>query len=155
MLGAFQQYLRNQNFFCIWNTAADKMEPMFSNNNYHPKSTMIENSVFSNLGRGNWESCTANVQEGLEWCGFPWESVSKNEIERINAGLAMEISGKSAKVTPGDLVMNGQVLDCRSSSDLCSLSDDSFGLVSQTLPSGASCITLNLLISFTSGCDLC
>jgi putative DNA methylase len=36
VLGAFQQYLRNQSMFCIWNGAADKLEPQFSNNNYHP-----------------------------------------------------------------------------------------------------------------------
>ena len=62
--GAFQQYLRNQNLFCIWNGLQDKMEPMFSNNNYHPKATMIENCVFANLGGGNWASATANIQEG-------------------------------------------------------------------------------------------
>lgn len=29
ILGAFQQYLRNQNLYCFWNSVADKMEPLF------------------------------------------------------------------------------------------------------------------------------
>ena len=37
-LGAFQQYLRNQNLFCIWDSKQETtMHPTFSNNNYHPK----------------------------------------------------------------------------------------------------------------------
>ena len=54
VLGAYQQYLRNQNQFCIWDTSYDKLVPHMSNNNYHPKSNMVENCVFSDLGRGNW-----------------------------------------------------------------------------------------------------
>jgi putative DNA methylase len=38
LLGAFQQYLRNQNLFCFWNPQRDTPEPLFSNNNYHPKN---------------------------------------------------------------------------------------------------------------------
>ena len=37
VLGGIQQYLRNQNMFCIWNIGADKLEPFFSNSNYAPK----------------------------------------------------------------------------------------------------------------------
>ena len=29
VLAAFQQYLRNQNMLCLWNTQADKLEPHF------------------------------------------------------------------------------------------------------------------------------
>ena len=54
VLGAFQQYLRNQNMFSFWNQTADKMEPMMSNANYHPKMQGIGNCVFNSLGRGNW-----------------------------------------------------------------------------------------------------
>ncbi|MGB8344819.1 MAG: hypothetical protein WCD86_08040, partial [Ktedonobacteraceae bacterium] len=73
-LGAFQQYLRNQNMFAFWNIAADKLEPMFANPHYHPKSLIIENAVFSNLGRGTWISAAETVQAGLDWCRSPWES---------------------------------------------------------------------------------
>src|SRR5690606_14703370 len=76
VLGAFQQYLRNQNLFCIWDRDYDKLVPHMSNNNYHPKATMVENSVFSRLGRGNWQSCVSNIEDGLNWCISPWESVA-------------------------------------------------------------------------------
>src|SRR5262249_17802833 len=90
VLRAFQQYLRNQNLFCIWNVAADKMEPMFSNNNYHPKSTMVENCVFADLGRGNWASATENILEALRWTTCPWETVAVVEIEKVAASVAEE-----------------------------------------------------------------
>lgn len=53
--------------FTIWNVGVDKLEPMFANSNYHPKTTTVENSVFSNLGRGNWTACVEGVVEGAEW----------------------------------------------------------------------------------------
>src|SRR5262249_7293960 len=40
-LGAVQQYLRNQNAFTIWNIAADKLEPFFSNSNYAAKDRFV------------------------------------------------------------------------------------------------------------------
>ena len=107
IIGAFQQYLRNQNLFCIWDKDYDKLVPHMSNNNYHPKATMVENSVFPHLGRGNWESCVAGIEEGLSWQRNPWESLPKSELERVRADLSAAISGKSTKVIPGDPVRNG------------------------------------------------
>src|SRR6185312_2661282 len=74
VLGAIQQYLRNQNGFVFWNPQRDTPEPFFSNPNYAPKIHPIENSVFGNLGRGNWTSTIEGIQEGLEWCRTPWET---------------------------------------------------------------------------------
>jgi len=72
-LNAFQQYLRNQNMFCFWDQGWDKLVPFFSNANYHPKATVIENGCFSRLGRGNWESCSRTVTDALTWAREPWE----------------------------------------------------------------------------------
>src|SRR5204862_8063336 len=47
VLGAFQQYLRNQNMFAFWHLTFDKLAPALSNANYHPKSNVIEVGVFS------------------------------------------------------------------------------------------------------------
>lgn len=135
-LGAYQQYLRNQNLFCIWNTAADKMEPMFSNNNYHPKATMIENSVFGELGRGNWLSSVANILEGLEWTSQAWETVAVNQLKRTHQDLADQFSGKSTKAFPGDSVCNHSKVTCGSSSNLPAIADDSFDLVITDPPFG-------------------
>src|SRR3546814_703835 len=52
VLGAFQQYLRNQSLFTLWNVQGDKLEPQFANNNYHPKSTVVENCVLPTLEIG-------------------------------------------------------------------------------------------------------
>ena len=136
VLGAFQQYLRNQNMFCFWNPQRDTPEPMFSNNNYHPKSTVIENSVFSNLGRGNWASCRAKTIEGLEWCKQPWELVSNEMLSSQTAELGELVSGKSEKVKPYDPVTLGSSVFCGSSTGLTQLTDSEFDLVVTDPPFG-------------------
>lgn len=101
-LGAFQQYLRNQNLFCIWDSGYDKLVPHFSNNNYYPKNNAVENNVFAKNGRGNWRACAEGVLEGLEWAKAPWDVVSTAQIARNHADLAKQFTGKSEKVFPGD-----------------------------------------------------
>ncbi len=73
ILGAHQQYLRNQNVFAFWNIQADQLEPMFSNSNYHPKTNFIENNMFGKYGRGNWNSSVKTCIESLEWKYNPKE----------------------------------------------------------------------------------
>jgi hypothetical protein len=41
VLGAFQNYLRNQSMFAFWHVKKDHFVPALSNNNYHPKSTLM------------------------------------------------------------------------------------------------------------------
>lgn len=136
VLGAFQQYLRNQNMFCIWNAAADKLEPMFSNSNFHPKATMVENSVFSRLGRGNWASATSNIQSGLAWKDEPWELVSLTDLADIAPDVASRCTGKSEKTDPGDPVQSRGHLSCSSSSDLSNVESASLDLVITDPPFG-------------------
>jgi hypothetical protein len=136
VLGAFQQYLRNQNMFCIWNTTADKMEPMFSNNNYAPKLTVIENSIFSTLGRGNWQSCSSGLIETLGWKQKPWELVAVSELEQINPELAKKTSGKSEKAFPGDPVLPASGLTCTSSTHLQEHEDGTLDFVITDPPFG-------------------
>ncbi|MEI6872925.1 MAG: DUF1156 domain-containing protein, partial [Verrucomicrobiota bacterium] len=109
VFGAFQQYLRNQCMFSFWNLQRDTPEPMFSNNNYHPKSTVIENCVFADLGRGNWASCVEGILEGREWAINPWEAVSVEALMRRNPTVTYEASGKSEKVFPGDPVHDASI----------------------------------------------
>jgi hypothetical protein len=73
VLGAVQQYLRNQNMFCFWNYGADKLEPFFAQAHYHPKQQVVENSAFGALGRGNWLSSVGTLMEAAEWSSDPWE----------------------------------------------------------------------------------
>ena len=124
-LGAFQQYLRNQCMFAFWNHQADKLEPHFANNNYVAKQLVVENSVFSTLGRGNWTSCEEKVLSALDWCLIPWETSIDPD------------SSKSAKVLIGDPVRPvGDAIQCRSSSDLPYLTDESIDLVITDPPFG-------------------
>lgn len=128
-IGAFQQYLRNQNTFCFWNKDADKMEPLFSDNHYHPKPTFIENAVFSKLGRGNWASCVANTLKALEWKKSPWEIVSNDYITNVVPELTNQFSGKSTKVATNDPVISNQTLLCGSATELKEIDDQYLDLV--------------------------
>ncbi|WP_213573621.1 DUF1156 domain-containing protein [Stutzerimonas kunmingensis] len=109
VLAAFQQYLRNQNMLCLWNIQADKLEPHFSNNNYYPKNTPVENCVFGDLGRGNWSSCAEGLIESREWATAPWELVSNERLVLEQPSLKDLVSGKSEKVRPGDALLGGTV----------------------------------------------
>jgi hypothetical protein len=123
-LGAFQQYLRNQNMFCFWNFNADKMEPHFANSNYHPKSLVIENAVFSSLGRGNWNSCVESVIEGNQWSKESWE------------GFLPPQSTVALRLASGDVVMSNCASITNGSSTDLPLESESIDLVITDPPFG-------------------
>lgn len=129
-LNAFQQYLRNQNMFCFWNPARDTPEPFFSNNNYHPKATVIENGCFSTLGRGNFRSCADAVISGLEWAIRPWEKAKAPE------GAA----SKGVQLPMSDSLTAGGRSEtyCGSSTDLSQFPDCHFDLVITDPPFGGN-----------------
>lgn len=135
VLAAFQQYLRNQNMFTLWNVQADKLEPMFANNNFHPKSTVVENCVFPKLGRGNWTACAESLSETLDWSEHPWELVSNEHLSAIAPTLVDSLTGKSEKAMPGDSVCPA-TLSCGSATDLSMLDDGSQDLVVTDPPFG-------------------
>ncbi len=122
--------------FCIWNIQGDKLEPLFSNNHYHPKSTVVENCVFPALGRGNWASCAEGVVEGVAWCRDPWDTLAKSHVRARDERLADSITGKSEKVRPGDQVLPNAGLYCGSSTDLRALEDASQDMVITDPPFG-------------------
>ncbi|MDA2196945.1 DUF1156 domain-containing protein [Bacillus cereus group sp. BceL221] len=136
LVGTFQQYLRNQNMFCFWNTTADKLEPMFSNNNYHPKSTVVENNVFGNYGRGNLLSSFDATLAGMEWSNNPYELVSRDYILSKDEELGEQISGKSIKINLNDSVKEPLQIDNGSSTDLNHIPNESFDLVITDPPFG-------------------
>lgn len=135
VLGAFQQYVRNQNMFCFWDISRDCLAPHMSNNNYHPKANIVENCVFSDLGRGNWKSCGEAIESGEEWAQNPWEPVSVETISATNSNLASRISGKSEKVFPSDPIQKTQVFQ-GSSTELTQYEDSSIDLVITDPPFG-------------------
>jgi hypothetical protein len=123
VLGVFQQYLRNNNLFCFWNIQR-ALEPMFSNNNYHPKSTIIESSVFRAIARGDFAACAQKLLEAIEWCQAPWDIV------------AFDNDGHSEKVPMSDKVTHNAQVECRSATELGILADASQDLVITDPPFG-------------------
>ena len=124
-LGAFQQYLRNQNQFVFWNSQADKIEPFFSNPNYAPKNSPVENNVFASLGRGNWASCSGGVVEGLEWCRSPWEVAREGD----------RFEPKVPRIPMEDVVACAELI-CGSSSEIPNHEPRTFDLVVTDPPFG-------------------
>lgn len=125
-LGAFQQYLRNQNMFCFWDTGYDKLVPMMSNANFHPKALVVENCVFHKRGRGNVESNQDTVISGLEWANNPWECLLLPETEKA----------KGQRLELGDPLIPGNEPYCGSSTDLSMLGNEPFDLVITDPPFG-------------------
>jgi len=136
VLGSFQQYLRNQSMLAIWHLSHDHFAPALSNNNFHPKATMIEVGVFTPVGYGPWPSTLGTLTEASEWSRNPWEIVPKVTVTDVEPDLAEQITGKSVRVYPDDAVNASCDLDCRSSTDLRALADQSFDLMITDPPFG-------------------
>src|SRR6218665_2043901 len=135
VLGAFQNYARNQNMFSFWHMTFDKLAPSMSNSNYHPKSNVVEVGVFPPMGYGPWSSTFEVILRGREWSSRRWDVVSVEGIKRKDAALANEFSGKSEKVFPDDPV-NGADVFCGSSTELTKVADASLDLVITDPPFG-------------------
>ena len=135
VLGAFQQYLRNNNSYSFWNIQADKLEPHFSNNNFHPKSLPIENNVFGAIGRGNWVASAEGVIESLAWVDNPWDIVSVNSLIHIRPELSDQFSGKSEKTYIGDSFRSATIYQ-GSSTNLIQIATCSFDIIITDPPFG-------------------
>lgn len=107
LLGAFQQSIRYRNMFCFWDINYDKLVPHMSNNNYHPKTNVVEGSCFGIMGSGRWSSCADGVIEGIEWGKNPYELVSPQSVSRVRSDGVEKSS--SEKVFPGDAVVDVEV----------------------------------------------
>ena len=137
VLGAHQQYLRNQNMFCFWDRDYDKLVPHMSNANYHPKSNVVENSVFTDLGRGNWASCVEMALKGRDWAIAPWEIVANDRLRSRLPELSNDLKDKSAKVYPADAIRaDTAALDCVSATDLSNIENESYDLIVTDPPFG-------------------
>lgn len=136
VLGAFQQYLRNQNMFAFWHLSHDHFAPMLSNSNFHPKSTVIETGFFTPIGYGPWPSTTAALSEAIAWSDNPWELVSAEWLAAVAPSAATGVSAKSQKVRCEDPVSSGVEIASSSATDLSSLSAECMDLVVTDPPFG-------------------
>lgn len=135
VLGSFQQYLNYQTMFAFWHTKLDKLNPMFANNNFYPRSNVIEVGVFSPVGYGPWSSTVDVLDRATIWKNDPWELVAAKNLEKDHEELSAEIPGKSEKVRPGDKLREAKLF-CGSSTDLNRIGDGSVDAVITDPPFG-------------------
>lgn len=126
VLSSAPQLLRYHCLFTIWQASYDKMIPHFSNNNYYPKATPVEGSLFGSVGAGNFDTLRKWLNDGLSWCKQPWEIMPS---ELIPDALANGKVSGSLKLFAGDPVTSGSVLTCGSSTELSSIPDGSVDAV--------------------------
>jgi putative DNA methylase len=135
VLGTYVQAIRYHCSFAFYQADYDKLIPHFSNNNYHPKNTPVEGSLFSAVGAGGFNAIRNWLEDGLNWKNNPWEIVSNAALERSHSQLSSQISGKSEKVYPGDRLSEADV-SCGSSTDLTHIATASLDLVITDPPFG-------------------
>ncbi len=134
VLGSFQQFLRNQCMFSFWHIKLDKLAPFLSNNNFHPRATVIEVGTYAPMGYGPWTSTVKPLLKGIEWKENPWELVPIASLpEHIKDAIG---TAKSAKTYTKDRVSGDPVITCGTSSDLSRWDHSSFDMVVTDPPFG-------------------
>lgn len=136
VLGAFQQYLRNQCVLSFWHIKADKLASALGNPNFHPKTTIVESSVFANLGLGNWQSCAEAIQKAARWARNPTELVSQEALVSLAPNLANQVTSKSVKIETGDELLSVASISCSSATELANTPEESIDLVITDPPFG-------------------
>lgn len=135
VLGAFQNFLRNQNMFSFWHKKLDKLAPALSNSNFHPKNNVVEVGVFPPMGYGPWSSTIEVLHKAHKWRVDPWELVHNKRLSTHQENLSDYVTGNSEKVQCGDPVREAEVF-CTSSTDLNMLETGSHDLVVTDPPFG-------------------
>lgn len=133
VLGAFQQFLRFNCMFTVYHPNNDQATKHFANNNFHPRNTLLEVSVFAPIGDGRWTSAGEAIKDGAAWRHDPWDLVPASQL----AAKGIDISGKTEKVFPKDPPIQKNVsLSCGTSSDLPQIETGSIDLVITDPPFG-------------------
>ena len=136
VLGAFQQFIRCNTLLSIWHMKNNQISAGLSNQNFHPKSTNLEPSVFAPVGDGNWHSAVGSLEKALKWVQNPWELVNNNYISRLRPDLRNDLTGKSEKIPTGDSISGKYNIECESSTDIPRLESASIDLVVTDPPFG-------------------
>ena len=135
VLGAFQQFVRNNCMFSFWHEGADKLAPSMSNNNYHPKSNVVEVGIFPPMGYGPWSSTIGVLWDALDWSAHPWEVATKEYVASVDRAFDDLISGKSVKIPIGDQLVGASVY-CTPATSLGYLDNSSIDLLITDPPFG-------------------
>ncbi len=134
VLGAFQNYVRNQSMFSFWHMKLDTLAPALSNSNFHPKSTVVETGVFSPMGYGPWTSAVKPLFKALEWKENPWELARIDKEADLDSASGKV--GNTEKIPCTDQFSSGATLICGSSTDLNVIDTGSIDLVITDPPFG-------------------
>lgn len=135
-LSSFQRFLQHNNLLCFWDMQQDCLAPSLSNANYHPKSTLVENAIFTDLGRGNYRSSVATLFETIDWHTNPWDLASTKYICTQYPSLEPYVRGKSEKVLNTDKVVGAPLVCNSSSTDLNHIADATIDAVITDPPFG-------------------
>ena len=122
--------------FCFWDEGQDCLAPSLSNANFHPKSMLVENSVWSSLGRGNLRSSIEKSLSALDWKDKPWDLVDNARVAQIVPAIASHLKGKTSKLASPEIPKGTPTLDCRSATELSGMEADSYDLVVTDPPFG-------------------
>lgn len=136
VLGAFQQFLRNECMFSFWHRSHDHFAPALSNNNYHPKPILIEIGAFCPIGYGPWQSTLGSLIETAEWRMAPWDIVCNFDLQNRNLDFASNLKGKGTRVSTGDQVVGCVNLSCGSATQLPQWGTSSLDLIITDPPFG-------------------
>lgn len=133
VLGAFQNYVRNQSMFTFWHEKLDTIAPTLSNGNFHPKATVVETGVFSPMGYGPWTSTIKPLFTTLQWRSHPWE------LYRLDTKPSEDSDGSvgnTIKIPCTDGPSSSATLACASATEIKFVDSDSADLVITDPPFG-------------------
>lgn len=134
VLGMMPQVLRANCSFSFWNKQQDCLEPALGAANFHPKTTTVENCVFtSNIGRGNFRSYAETLLEAVQYQRNPWDLVS---LQPLRQELGISDGPKTLKLPNTDVVDGRHRIECCSATDLSMLATESVDVVITDPPFG-------------------
>ncbi len=133
VLGFYQNFLRNENMFCFWHASHDHFAPHLSNNNFHPKTTVIEVGPFCPVGYGPWPSAIGGLEDSLRWKSDPWEIFATDGLD----STAVKVSGRGMRIATNDPVLSQtSVLRCGSATHWEAIDSESVDLAITDPPFG-------------------
>ena len=128
VMGAWQQYLRNQCMFSSWHVTKGHFAPAFSNSNFNPRPSVVEVGAFCPVGYGPWPSTTKALLDTLDWIDSPWDRLPTEQLLAKGSRVAEYVGAKSTTVYPQDRVANASI-QCGSSTDLHMFGNETVDLV--------------------------
>ncbi|MHA2141156.1 MAG: DNA methyltransferase [Candidatus Thorarchaeota archaeon] len=134
----FSDSLNANNMFCIYNTHASKLEPLFGGHYFSPPTTPVENNVWgTKVGRGSFSRYVAKGIRALKYQRMPYEIRFKDggieggkQIrirERVNVGG--EINAQFVKDFNDLKQRTATLLRCQSSEELGFIPDKAIDAV--------------------------